>query len=69
MPLEVKDNQGGAWVYIPNRPWLIDQKSMKIKKGWWKKSMQLFIFPSDGEKAKLNVRKGHAQWTMSSHQQ
>jgi hypothetical protein len=31
--------------------------------------MQLSVFQSDGEKAKLNVRQGPVQWTTSSHQQ
>ena len=43
MPLEDKDNQGETWVYISNGPQLINQESTKIKKGWWKKSMQLSV--------------------------
>ena len=41
MLLEDKDNQGGTWVCISNEPQLVNQGSTKIKKGWWKKSMQL----------------------------
>ena len=69
MPLEDKDNQGGTWVCISNGPQLVNQESTKIKKGWWKKSMQLFVSSSDGAKTKLNVRKGPTQRTTSSHQQ
>ena len=42
-PSEDKDNQGETWVYISNGPQLINQESTKIKKGWWKKSMQLSV--------------------------
>ena len=38
-PLEDKDNQGETWVYISNGPQLVNQELMKMKKGWWKKSM------------------------------
>jgi hypothetical protein len=68
MPLENKNNQGRTRACIFNGPQLVNQESTKIKKGWQKKSMQLFIFPLDGEKAKLNVRQGPVQWTTSSHQ-
>ena len=68
-PLEDKDNQGGTWVCISNGPQLVNEESTKIKKGWWKKSMQLSVSLSDGAKTKINVRKGLAQWTTSSHQQ
>ena len=68
MPLEDKDNQGGTWVYISNGPQLVNQESTKIKKGWWKKSMQLSVSSLDGAKTKLNVRKGLAQRTTSSRQ-
>ena len=63
MPLEDKDNQGGTWVCISNGPQLINQESTKIKKGSWKKSMQLSVSSLDGAKTKINVRKGPAQWT------
>ena len=43
MPLEDKDNQGTTWVCISNGPQVINQESTKIKKGWWKKSMQLSV--------------------------
>ena len=65
-PLEDKDNQGRTWVYISNGLQLVNQELMKIKKGWWKKSMQLSVSSSDGAKTKLNVRKGPAQQTTSS---
>ena len=68
-PLDDKDNQGETWVYISNGPQLVNQESTKIKKGWWKKSMQLSISSLDGAKTKLNVKKGPAQWTTSSRQQ
>jgi hypothetical protein len=68
MLLEDKNNQGGTRVCIFNGPQLVNQESTKIKKGLQKKSMQLFVFPSDGEKAKLNVRWRPVQWTTSSHQ-
>jgi hypothetical protein len=55
MLLEDKDNQGGTWVYISNEPQLINQGSRKIKKGWWEKSVQLYISSSLGlEGAKKN---------------
>ena len=59
-PLEDKDNQGGTWVYISNGPQLVNQESTKIKKGWWKKSMQLSVSSSDGAKTKLNARLLHS---------
>ena len=48
MPLEDKDNQGGTWVRISNEPQLVKQESTEIKKGWWKKSMQLSVSSSLG---------------------
>jgi hypothetical protein len=56
MLLEDKDNQGGTWVCISNDPQLINQESIEIKKGWWKKSMQLFVSSSDCVKIKLKER-------------
>ena len=35
------DDHGGTRVCISNEPQLVNQGSTKIKKGWWKKSMQL----------------------------
>jgi hypothetical protein len=48
MPLEDKDNQGETWVCISNEPQLVNQGLTKIKKGWWKKSMQLSVSSSLG---------------------
>ena len=53
MPLEDKDKQGGNWVRSPKELQLVNQESTKIKKGWWKKNMQLFVssyLRSDGGK-------------------
>ena len=47
------DNQGGTWVCISNEPQLVNQESIKIKKGWWKENMQLSVsssLRSDGAK-------------------
>ena len=46
--LEDEDNQGGICVRIPNEPQLINEESIEIKKGWWKKSMQLSVSSSPG---------------------
>ena len=46
--LEDKDNQGGTRVCISNEHQLVDQKATKIKKGWWKKNMQLSTSSSPG---------------------
>ena len=46
-----KDNQGGNWVCISNKPQLVNQESRKIKMGWWEKNMQLFEWYKEKERS------------------
>jgi hypothetical protein len=49
MSPEDKDHQGRTWVYISNEHRFVNQDSTKkIKSGWWKKIMQLFVSSSLG---------------------